>query len=86
VCLSFIFINFKILSIMKNVKFFFAAFMLLAASCSSDESLDSSINPSSEQSQLAPVTVSVSGFAVEQWDFPGQESRKERETRRERKP
>ena len=55
---------------MKNVKFFFAAFMLLAASCSNDESLDSSVNLSSEQG-LAPVTVSVSGFAVEQGDFPG---------------
>ena len=55
---------------MKNVKFFFAAFVLLAASCSNDESLDSSVNLSSEQG-LAPVTVSVSGFAVEQGDFPG---------------
>ena len=55
---------------MKNVKFFFAAFVLLAASCSNDESLDSSVNLSSEQG-LAPVTVSVSGFAVEQGEFPG---------------
>ena len=55
---------------MKNVKFFFAAFVLLAASCSNDESLDSSVNLSSEQG-LAPVSVSVSGFAVEQGDFPG---------------
>ena len=55
---------------MKNVKFFCAAFMLLAVSCSNDESLDSSVNLSSEQG-LAPVTVSVSGFAVEQGDFPG---------------
>ncbi len=53
---------------MKNVKFFFAAFMLLAASCSSDESLDSSVNPSDGQA-LAPVTVSVSGFAVSQEEF-----------------
>lgn len=52
---------------MKNIKFFFAAFMLLAASCSNEESLDSSVNLSSEQ---APVTVSVSGFAVEQGNFP----------------
>ena len=70
VCLSFIFINFKILSIMKNVKFFFAAFMLLAASCSNDESLDSSVNLSGEQAQ-APVTVRVDGFAVSQDEFPG---------------
>ena len=54
---------------MKN-KLFLAAFMLLAASCSNDESLDSSVNLSSEQS-LAPVTVSVSGFAVSQEDFSG---------------
>ena len=52
---------------MKNVKFFFAAFMLLAASCSNDESLDSSVNPSDE---LAPVTVRVSDFSVEQDSFP----------------
>lgn len=52
---------------MKNVKFFFAAFMLLAASCSNDESLDSSVNPSDE---LAPVTVRVSDFSVEQESFP----------------
>ncbi len=55
---------------MKNVKFFFAAFMLLAASCSNDESLDSSVNPSDGQA-LAPVTVSVSGFSVEQEEFSG---------------
>ena len=55
---------------MKNVKFFFAAFMLLAASCSNDESLDSSVNPSSEQA-LAPVTVHVSGFSVSQEEFSG---------------
>ena len=70
VCLSFIFINFKILSIMKNVKFFFAAFMLLAASCSNEESLDSSVNLSSEQAQ-APITVRVDGFSVGQGEFPG---------------
>ncbi|MBQ9651142.1 MAG: hypothetical protein IJV13_02885, partial [Prevotella sp.] len=52
---------------MKNVKFFCAAFMLLAASCSNDESLDSSVNPSDE---LAPVTVRVSDFSVEQDSFP----------------
>ena len=55
---------------MKNVKFFFAAFMLLAASCSSDESLYSSVNPSDGQA-LVPVTVSVSGFAVSQEEFSG---------------
>ena len=54
---------------MKNVKFFFAAFMLLVASCSNDESLDSSVNLSSEQSQLAPVMVRVGEFAVSQSDF-----------------
>ena len=41
--------------------------MLLAASCSNDESLDSSVNPSDE---LAPVTVRVSDFSVEQDSFP----------------
>ena len=41
--------------------------MLLAASCSNDESLDSSVNPSDE---LAPVTVRVSDFSVEQESFP----------------
>ena len=57
---------------MKNVKFFFAVFMLLAAACSNEESLDSIVNPSNEQAQAqAPVTVSVSGFAVEQEDFHG---------------
>ena len=55
---------------MKYKKVFFAAFMLLAASCGHDESLDSSVNLSNEQSQLAPVTVSVNGFSVEQGEFP----------------
>ena len=55
---------------MKNVKFFFAAFMLLAASCSNEESLDSSVNLSSVQAQT-PVTVWVDGFAVSQDEFPG---------------
>ena len=55
---------------MKYKHVFFAAFMLLAASCSNDESLDSSVNLSSEQA-AAPVTVSVSGFGVEQGDFSG---------------
>ena len=42
---------------------------MVAASCSNDESLDSSVNLSSEQSQLAPVTVRVGEFAVSQRDF-----------------
>ena len=54
---------------MKKVSILFVALMgMLAASCSNDESLDSSVNPSNEQT-LAPVTVSVSGFAVSQSDF-----------------
>ena len=53
-----------------NKKLFVAACMLLAASCSNDESLDSSVNLSGEQA-LAPVTVSVSGFAVSQEEFSG---------------
>jgi len=55
---------------MKNVKFFLAAFMLLAAACSNEESLDSSVNPSSEQAQ-ALVSVRVDGFAVSQEEFSG---------------
>ena len=54
---------------MKNFKFFFVAFMLLAASCSNDGSLDSSVNHSDEQG-LAPVTVRVNEFSVEQGAFP----------------
>lgn len=55
---------------MKKFCAFFVALMgMVAASCSNEESLDSSVNPSNEQSQLAPVTVSVSGFAVSQSDF-----------------
>lgn len=53
-----------------KIKLIVAAFMLLAVSCSNDESLDSSVNLSSEQT-LAPVTVAVSGFEVSQEDFPG---------------
>lgn len=52
---------------MKNFKFFFAAMALMAASCT-NESLDSSVNSSNEQA-AAPVTVSVSEFAVSQNDF-----------------
>ena len=56
---------------MKKFSAFFVALMgMLAASCSNDESLDSSINLSGEQA-LVPVTVSVSGFAVSQEEFPG---------------
>ena len=56
---------------MKKCSAFFIALMgMLAASCSNDESLDSSINFSGEQA-LTPVTVSVSGFAVSQEEFPG---------------
>ena len=54
---------------MKKVSILFVALMgMLAASCSNEESLDSSVN-SNEQAQ-APVTVSVSGFAVGQEEFP----------------
>ena len=57
---------------MKKVSILFVALMgMVAVSCSSDESLDSSVNLSDEQMLLAPVTVSVSGFAVEQGEFPG---------------
>lgn len=56
---------------MKKVSILFIALMgMVAASCSNDESLDSSVNLSSEQA-VAPVTVSVNVFAVEQADFPG---------------
>lgn len=51
---------------MKN-KMFLAAIMLLAASCSNEESLDSSVNPNEQG--FAPVTVRVDGFAVSQSDF-----------------
>ena len=46
---------------------FLAAIMLLAASCSNDESQDSSVNPNEQG--FAPVTVRVDGFAVSQSDF-----------------
>ena len=51
-----------------------AAFMLLAASCSNEESLDSSVNLSSEQA-VAPVTVHVDGFSVSQEEFSGAQTR-----------
>ena len=62
----------KLHFIMKKVLFSAVLCLLCAAfsSCSNDESLDSSVNLSSEQ-VLAPVTVAVSGFAVEQGDFSG---------------
>ena len=41
----------------------------MAAGCTS-ESVELSNEQTVEQSQMAPVTVSVSGFAVEQGDFP----------------
>ena len=50
-------------------KLIIAGLVLMAAGCGNDESLDSSVNLSSEHS-LAPVTVSVSGFAVSQENFP----------------
>ena len=50
-----------------------AGIILLAASCSNDESLDSSVNLSSEQN-LVPVTVSVSSFSVSQSDFSDTDS------------
>ena len=46
-----------------------AGFALLAASCSNDESLDSSVNLSNAKA-LAPVTVRVSDFSMSQEDFP----------------
>lgn len=56
---------------MKYFYVFFAAFMLLAASCSNDESLDSGINVSNKQT-VASVVVNVNGFSVEPGDFPAE--------------
>lgn len=56
---------------MKYLNVFFAAFMLLAASCSNDESLDLGVNTSREQA-VAPVTVRVNDFSVSQSDFPAE--------------
>lgn len=54
---------------MKKVSILFVALMgMVAASCSNDESLDSSVNSSNEQ---VPVTVRVAGFSVTQEDFSG---------------
>ena len=50
--------------------FLMAGFALLAASCSNEESLDSSVNPSNDQ-VLAPVTVTTTGFEVSQGEFTG---------------
>lgn len=49
--------------------FLMAGFVLLTASCSNDESLDSSVNSSNEQAQ-AQVTVRVDGFSISQGDIP----------------
>ena len=57
---------------MKN-KWFLAAFMLLAASCSNDESQDSSVN--SNEQTTAPVTVRVDGFTVSQEEFSRAQTR-----------
>lgn len=54
---------------MKKI-FLMAGFALLAASCSNEESLDSSVNPSNDQ-VLAPVTVTTTGFEVSQGEFTG---------------
>ena len=56
---------------MKNIKFFFAAMALMAASCT-NESFEQSSEQAVEQSQLTPVTVRVDGFAVSQSDFPAE--------------
>ena len=56
---------------MKNIKFFFAAMVLMAASCT-NESFEQSSEQAVEQSQLTPVTVRVDGFAVSQSDFPAE--------------
>ena len=53
---------------MKN-SILIAGMILLAASCSSDESLNSSVNLSSEQA-LTPVTVRVNDFSISQEKFP----------------
>ena len=49
--------------------FLMAGFVLLTASCSNDESLDSSVNSSNEHAQ-AQVTVRVDGFSISQGDIP----------------
>ena len=58
---------------MKNIKFFFAAMALMAASCTS-ESFEQSVEQQAEQT-LAPVTVHVSGFSVSQEEFSGARTR-----------
>lgn len=50
--------------------FLMAGFALLAASCSNEESLDSSVNPSNDQ-VLAPVTVRIDGVTISQEGFNG---------------
>ena len=54
-----------------HYKMYFAAMVLMAASCTS-ESVEQSSEQAVEQSQLAPVTVRVDGFAVSQSDFPAE--------------
>lgn len=50
--------------------FFLAVICLVAAACSNEESMDSSVNLSGEQ-VMAPVTVTTTGFEVSQGEFTG---------------
>lgn len=50
-------------------KLIIAGLVLMAAGCGNDESLDSSVNLSSELG-LAPVTVSVNDFSISQEEMP----------------
>lgn len=52
---------------MKNL-FFMAVCCLVAAACSNEESMDSSVNLSGEQ-VMAPVKVTTTGFEVSQGEF-----------------
>ena len=54
-----------------HYKMYFAAMVLMAASCTS-ESVEQGSEQAVEQSQLTPVTVRVDGFAVSQSDFPAE--------------
>ena len=56
---------------MKYLKVFSAAFVLLAATSCSNESVNGVESADESQQALAPVTVSVSGFAVSQEEFSG---------------
>lgn len=51
-------------------KIFFAAFVLLAATSCTSDSLNEVSNPQTEQNALVPVKVHVDGFSVAQEDFP----------------